>query len=340
MKICSYTLRNSVLKTPRLGILLEETNTIVDPNLCLRLDYIRENAPNPIERADYNLNPSLSHILKYSDDPIETIEKGYALYLFFQKVGINELPDGTPISFTLDKEIKFEKPLDKIETYRDFYAHEKHVATGFKKRNEPVPEAWYEIPAYYKGAVNGFIGPEDEIVWPHYTDKLDYELELAVVLGKGGRNIKVGDANNHIFGYTILNDISARDIQKKEMAVRLGPAKGKDFCSVIGPVITTADEFDFKEPNLNMVAKINGKEWSNGQSGDSHYTFAQMIAHASMDEFLNAGDLIGSGTVGTGCGLELDKWIKEGDEVELIVEHIGSLKNKVGKKRKLNYGEL
>lgn len=340
MKICSYTLRNSPIRTPRLGILLEETNTIVDPNLCLRLDYIREGYHNPIERADYNLNPSLSHILKYSDDPIETIENGYALYLFFQKVGINELPDGTPISFQLDKEIKLEKPLDKISTYRDFYAHEKHVAAGFKKRKEPIPEAWYEIPAYYKGATHGFIGPEDEILWPHYSDKLDYELELAVIIGKGGMNIKEADANEHIFGYTILNDISARDIQKKEMAVRLGPAKGKDFCSIIGPVITTTDEFDFEEPNLNMKAIINGKEWSNGQSGDSNYSFAQMIAHASMDEYLAAGDLLGSGTVGTGCGLELDKWIQSGDEIELVVEHIGSLKNKVGKKRELNYGEL
>ena len=130
-----------------------------------------------------------------------------------------------------------------------------------------------------------------------------------------------------------LNDISARDIQKKEMSIRLGPAKGKDFCSVLGPVIVTADEFEGKEPNLLMTAKINGEEWSRGYTGDSHYTWAQMIEHASKEEFIVAGDVLGSGTVGTGCGLELDRWIQEGDEIELHVEKIGSLKNKIGNKR-------
>ena len=118
------------------------------------------------------------------------------------------------------------------------------------------------------------------------------------------------------------------------MAIRLGPAKGKDFCSILGPYIVTADEFESKEPQLVMQAFVNGKKWSEGNSGDSNYSFAQMIEHASHEEQLLAGDVFGSGTVGTGCGLELDKWIKEGDEIELVVEHIGKLKNTVGKKRK------
>ena len=168
---------------------------------------------------------------------------------------------------------------------------------------------------------------------PIYTDKLDYELETAVVMAKPGKNIHESNAKDFIFGYTILNDISARDIQKKEMAIRLCPAKGKDFCSILGPVIVTADEFENEEPNLLMQAFVNGKKWSEGRSGDSHFSFSQMIEHASKEEQLLAGDVIGSGTVGTGCGLELNKWIKEGDEIELKVEKIGSLKNVVGKKR-------
>jgi 2-keto-4-pentenoate hydratase/2-oxohepta-3-ene-1,7-dioic acid hydratase in catechol pathway len=337
MKICRYSISTDTLPQKRLGIITED-NILIDPNFCWQLDLEREGHNNIEEKAEHILSTSLSKILKLSLNPIEDIESGYALYLFFLKVGINELSDGTPISYDLrnTNNISFHAPLDKITSYRDFYAHEKHVKVGFDKRNEPVPPAWYEIPAYYKGATEGFIGPEDEIMWPSYTDVLDYELELAVVIGRDGQNINEEDAADHIFGYTILNDISARDIQKKEMAVRLGPAKGKDFCSVIGPVIITADEFDFKEPNLKMTAKINGKKWSEGMSGDSHYSWAQMITHIAKDEWLMAGDLLGSGTVGTGCGLELDKWIKEGDVIELHVDSIGTLKNKIGKKRGQN----
>ena len=333
MKICCYSLTTDSIPQKRMGIITDD-NVLIDPNLCIQLDLERDGYSNVEERANHMLSPKLSQVLKTSLNPIEDIENGYALYLFFLKVGINELEDGRQISYDLrnTKNIRFHAPLDSIHTYRDFYAHEKHVAAGFKKRKEPIPEAWYEIPAYYKGATAGFMGPDDTVPWPSYTDVLDYELELAVVIGKDGKNIKAENASEHIFGYTILNDISARDIQKKEMAVRLGPAKGKDFCSVIGPVIVTADEFDFEEPNLKMKAFINGKQWSEGMSGDSHYSWAQMIEHVSKDEWLMATDLLGSGTVGTGCGLELDKWIKEDDVIELKVESIGTLKNTIGKK--------
>jgi 2-keto-4-pentenoate hydratase/2-oxohepta-3-ene-1,7-dioic acid hydratase in catechol pathway len=333
MKICRFSYQNPFITHKRLGIITPE-NTLIDANLCWQLDYQREGFANYQERSNYRLPSSLNTLLRLNDHPLEALEEAYGLFLFFQKVGINELADGTPISFDLNNEtnIRFHSPLDKIETYRDFYAHEKHVKKGFDKRKEPVPEAWYEIPAYYKGATEGFIGPEEEILWPSYTDVLDFELEMAVVIGKDGMNIKEENALDHIFGYTILNDISARDIQKKEMSIRLGPAKGKDFCSVLGPVIVTADEFD-GEPDLLMTATVNGEEWSRGQSGDSHYSWAQMIAHASREEFIVAGDLMGSGTVGTGCGLELDRWIQSGDEIDLFIDGIGHLKNKVGKKR-------
>jgi 2-keto-4-pentenoate hydratase/2-oxohepta-3-ene-1,7-dioic acid hydratase in catechol pathway len=333
MKICHYRHHGSLGSTTRLGIIDEKEGVIIDPNLVWACDYEREGKFNPYERANKKLPSSLHEVLTYSDDPLDDLQEGYGLYQFLKLVGDVHLKDGTPVAFKMDDEsISLAKPLDKITTYRDFYAHEKHVAKGFEKRNEPIPEAWYEIPAYYKGPTQGFIGPEEEVLWPHYTNILDYELELGMVVGKEGRNIKEEDALDHIFGFTILNDISARDIQKKEMAVRLGPAKGKDFCSIIGPVITTIDEFDGVEPDLLMTATINGKEWSRGQSGDSHFSFAQMIAHVSMDEWVLPGDLFGSGTVGTGCGLEIDKWIQPGDEIELFVERIGKLKNKIGSK--------
>ncbi len=337
MKICHYTHHLSVDRTPRLGILLDD-NTVIDPNLCWALDYQREGRFNAKERANYKLPPSLYQLLQIADDPIESLKEAYGLYLFFQLLGENTLKDGSPIAYKLDgSQISLTKPLDKIATYRDFYAHEKHVAKGFEKRGEPIPPSWYEMPVYYKGATAGFIGPNETIPWPNYTEKLDYELELAIVIGKEGKNIKAENAHEHIFGFTILNDISARDIQRKEMAVRLGPSKGKDFCSVIGPVIVTYDEFDFKEPNLKMQAFINGEKWSEGYSKESHFSFSEMVEFASKEEWLLCSDLLGSGTVGTGCGLELDRWIRPGDEVELRVEQIGSLKNKIDNSK--NYNE-
>jgi 2-keto-4-pentenoate hydratase/2-oxohepta-3-ene-1,7-dioic acid hydratase in catechol pathway len=332
MKICGYKTKPDFTNTIRMGILLD-SGEIIDPNLVKALTYEKEGRYNPHERARHKIPTSLHQFLQISDSPIDELKEILDTYENLRKAGTTKLSSGTSIVLTSGN-VTLSKPLDKISVYRDFYAHEKHVAKGFEKRKEPIPEAWYEIPAYYKGATEGFIGPEEEILWPSYTNVLDYELELAVVVSKEGQNIKAEKATDHIFGFTILNDISARDIQKKEMAIRLGPAKGKDFCSIIGPVITTIDEFGGKEPDLLMTAKINGEEWSRGQSGDSHFTFSQMIEHVAMDEWLLPGDLLGSGTVGTGCGLELDKWIQEGDVLELEVESIGVLKNKVGKKRK------
>jgi 2-keto-4-pentenoate hydratase/2-oxohepta-3-ene-1,7-dioic acid hydratase in catechol pathway len=331
MKICSYSLKNALIKERRLGLLLPDQR-VMDCNLVLALDYQREGFYRERERANSTLPSSLYKLLRIKTDVFEVLEESYGLFLFFQKLGIDHLSDGTRIAFSAN-EYQLHAPLDHIGTYRDFFAHEKHVRTGFKKRNEEIPAPWFEMPVYYKGATAGFIGPDEEILWPNYTDVLDYELEMAAVIGRDIKNVKEEDALNCILGFTVLNDISARDIQRKEMMVRLGPAKGKDFCSVIGPVIATLDEFDNKEPNLTMTAKINGAEWSRGQSGDSNFTFAQMLAHAAKEEWVLAGDLIGSGTVGTGCGLELDKWIKPGDELELSIEGIGTLKNRVGQKR-------
>lgn len=332
MKIVTYVHHHQFGCDKRLGILIDDQK-ILDPNFVFACDFEREGRFNPRERANIYCPTSLNKLLRTRENPLEILKEAWGLMLFLEKCGDMQLQDGTKYIIDLKENVRLTTPLDKIETYRDFFAHEKHVATGFKKRNEPIPEAWYELPVYYKGATAGFIGPNEEILWPSYTDVLDYELELGMVIGLDGKNIREKFAHNHIFGFTILNDISARDIQRKEMTVRLGPAKAKDFCSVIGPVIVTPDELNSYEPNLLMTAKINGIEWSRGMSGDSHFSWAEMIVHAAKEEWLLAGDFFGSGTVGTGCGLELDKWIKAGDVVELEIEKIGKLTNLVGNKR-------
>lgn len=236
-------------------------------------------------------------------------------------------------------EVKFLSPL-KPTTLRDGYAFEQHVKTANKNRGREVPEEWYQFPVFYFTNPNAVFGHEDVIPYPPYTQAMDYELEIAAVIGKAGINIKPEDAPSHIFGYTIFNDWSARDVQRKEMAVGLGPAKGKDFASSFGPVIVTHEAIADKATerpgvyDLSMVARVNGVEFSRGNFKDMHWSFGEIIARASESVMLNVGDVIGSGTVGTGCLLELTKfqgpWLKHGDIIELEVECIGVLRNTVG----------
>ena len=194
--------------------------------------------------------------------------------------------------------------------------------------------AWYKSPLYYKSNRFSVVGPDAPVQIPAYATTFDYELEWGVVIGQGGRNIPVGSARDHIAGYTIFNDFSARDIQFQEMAGRLGPAKGKDFDTgnAIGPWLVTPDEIS-NPYRLTMIARINGEEWSRGSTADMHWSFEQIIAHISRSETLHPGEFIGSGTCsgrqGKGCGLELGRALKPGDVVELEVENIGVLKNRV-----------
>jgi fumarylacetoacetate (FAA) hydrolase len=235
------------------------------------------------------------------------------------------------------EEVKLLAPLPHPSSLRDFYAFEQHVATAARNRGRHVPLAWYEIPVFYFGNHAAIYGPGADVPMPR-TKALDYELEIACVIGRAGRDILEEDAAEYIAGYTIMNDWSARDVQLEEMAVGLGPAKGKDFATSLGPWLVTPDELEQHELgdgryNLPMVARVNGVERSRGNFRDIYYTFAQMIARASRDANLYPGDVLGSGTVGTGCLLELTAgqgpWLAEGDIVELEVGGLGVLKNRV-----------
>jgi 2-keto-4-pentenoate hydratase/2-oxohepta-3-ene-1,7-dioic acid hydratase in catechol pathway len=245
------------------------------------------------------------------------------------------------ISFAME-EVKFHAPLHPT-TLRDSYAFEQHVKTANQNRGRDVPEEWYKFPVFYYTNPHSIFGPDDEIPYPQYTQALDFELEIAVVIGKPGINIKLENALNHIFGYTIFNDWSARDVQRSEMKVGLGPAKAKDFASSLGPVIVTSEALADKTVNrsgvydLNMSAKVNGTEISKANFKDIYWSFGEIIARASDACELRPGDVIGSCTVGTGCLLELTKtqgpWLNEGDAVELEIERIGILKNIIGEKK-------
>jgi 2-keto-4-pentenoate hydratase/2-oxohepta-3-ene-1,7-dioic acid hydratase in catechol pathway len=215
---------------------------------------------------------------------------------------------------------------------RDFLTFRGHMENALGRLGLPVPEQWYTTPAYYKGLPDTVIGPEDEIPWPAYTDALDHELELAAVIGKRGRDIPRERALEHVFGWTIWNDLSARDVQTRELPLGLGPAKAKDWdgSNVLGPCIVTADELDASD--VRMIVRVNGETWGEDSSANMHHTFADLIAYASLAQTLYPGEVFGSGTATGGSGLELDRWLEEGDVIELEIEGIGILRNRVGTK--------
>ncbi len=233
-------------------------------------------------------------------------------------------------------------PLLPAAGFRDFYAFEQHVRTARGRRGLEMPEAWYRFPVFYFSNPHALFGHEAEIPVPPDGDRLDFELEVAAVLGAGGRDLEPAAAEALIAGYCVLNDWSARDVQRDEMSVGLGPAKGKDFATSIGPCLVTPDELADRRAgkgyNLAMVARRNGRELSRGNWRDIHYSFGEMIARASRGVDLLPGELFGSGTVGTGCILELGPeaaggWLASGDRIELEIERLGVLAGTVGRPR-------
>lgn len=210
--------------------------------------------------------------------------------------------------------------------YLDFYSFEQHVATSRAKRGLKVVPEWYEVPVYYNGNHRAMLGHKEPVRFPAREKRRDFELELAAVVGTKVRDLSAEKAESHIAGYTILNDWSARDLQVHFMKVGLGPAKGKDFANSLGPVLVIPDSDDRLDPrDLRMRAFVNDECWTDNNSGTGHYTFGQMLAYAAEGVTLLPGDVLGSGTVGGGCGFELDRYLSPGDEVRLEVDGIGAL---------------
>lgn len=332
MKLCTFQKGASA---PQLGLKIDER--IFNVYSCLPL----LGEPVPLEGSDPLL--ALLRAGPQSFEPLRRLEER----LRARPVDSEFHPFGA-----LESEIRLLAPLPRPNSIRDFLAFEEHLINStqayLKRRFPPVawlngtvrklsgrpligpPKVWYELPVYYKGNPDTVVGPEAPVMWPSYTEKLDYELEFGVYLWKTGKDIPEKDAKSHIAGYTIFNDFSARDIQLKEMGGRLGPTKGKDFDTgnAMGPYLVTPDEVG--DPySLSMRAQVNSELWSQGRTSGMRFSFEEMIAYVSRSETLHPGDFFGSGTVGNGCGLELDRWIKRGDRVTLEVERLGSLSNRI-----------
>jgi 2-keto-4-pentenoate hydratase/2-oxohepta-3-ene-1,7-dioic acid hydratase in catechol pathway len=317
MKLVTFVARGSRPPVPRAGILYGD-DLVIDVDLASQAG---GHSPLAGGAPDGGSASSLLTLIRNGERALEaarercnaTVERGY------------ERQHHAAIRHQLC-DVQLLAPLPRPNSLRDYLVVREHVERSFGS----VPEEWYRIPAHYKGNVDEIYGPDDTVPWPAYTDKLDYELEICAVIGRPGRRVTAERAAKYIVGYTLYNDWSARDIQWREMSIGIGPSISKDFASSIGPCIATPDEFD--RDTAHLEARIDGEVWSSGTLGTMHFSFEEIIEWTTQEQTLHPGDLLGSGTVGKGCGLELDRWITQGSVVELEATGIGVLRNRVGHK--------
>ncbi len=281
-------------------------------------------------------DPGRAHNSALFRQPITTLDAHLAAGLRVDALG--DLLGGDHDEPMEATDLDFGAPILQPPTFRDFYAFERHVGTMWRRRDMEIPEAWYRLPIFYFSNVSEIRGPGDPVWAPRGSDELDYELEVAALVDTPVRDLDAVRGEEAIGGYMILNDWSARDLQREETTVRLGPAKGKDFASTIGPWLVTPDELadarSGKGFELAMTARVNEQECSRGSWSSAHFSFGEMIERASADARLRPGDLIGSGTVGTGCLLEvrddtLGRYLEPGDTVTLSIDRLGSLSTQV-----------
>jgi len=295
-----------------------------------------------VRRRAVAARPALAHDAVLHRQPVTTLDDHLARGLRVE--ALRDLVDGFEPRDSDDSAVlaadglDFGPPILRPPSLRDFYAFEGHVRTMWERRGGEVPEAWYRLPIFYFSNVSELRGPGDPVWSPAASHELDYELEVAALVDTPAVDLPPERAEAAIGGYTIFDDWSARDLQRDETAVRLGPAKGKDFASSIGPWLVTPDELaDARRGtgfDLAMTAEVNGVETSRGRWSDAQFSFGQMVARASADARLRPGDLLGSGTVGTGCLLEvrdatLGRYLEPDDEVVLRVERLGALRTPI-----------
>jgi 2-keto-4-pentenoate hydratase/2-oxohepta-3-ene-1,7-dioic acid hydratase in catechol pathway len=321
MRLASFAVATPIGSATRLGLVVDDTHL-----LDLNAAYAELVAPRLSEDrvravADAILPPNMLGFLANGSVSRDALDEVRAA-----EFGAEHNTVGQLLRYRLD-EVELLAPLPRPRSIRDCSAFEEHVRNTAGPRG--VPEQWYRHPTYYKGNPSSVVGTGVPVRRPAGETRMDYELEFAVVIGTAGRNIPVDAAQHHIAGYTVFNDVSCRDIQLAEMRAFLGPAKGKDFDggNVLGPYLVTPDEFDPTTANT-MIARVDGEQWSRGRTDSLHYSVPEIISHISRDETLHAGDVIGAGTVGGGCGLELGKFPQMGQDVELDIAGLGVLRNR------------
>lgn len=308
-----------------------------------RLGLLYEERVYSMDLLHPDLPDTMGMVLNYWDDAIQMIEGGEIML----QEGRLSKEKGIPVA-----EVTILSPVPFPTSCRDGYAFRQHVAAARRNRKVDMIPEFDQYPIFYFTNHHSVQGPGNVYCMPDHFHKLDFELEAAIVICRQGRNIKAAEADEYIGGLMIMNDLSARGLQMEEMKLNLGPAKGKDFATAVGPCLVTLDELKAfevapksnhtgKSWNLEMTCSINGKEVSRGNLSDMDWTFAEIIERASYGVDLYPGDIIGSGTVGTGCFLELngtgkfnnpdypEQWLQDGDIIEMKIERLGTLVNTI-----------
>jgi len=326
MKLATF---RTVAGTTRAGIV--HGDQVYALNYPTLLELLRD--PEGLARARRAAQEiAASHNLSGAATPTPLAESAFGMVSLAVHEHVSDHPLG---------EVKLLTPIPEPPTARDFYAFEQHVKAARALRGSDMIPEWYEIPIFYFTNTSELYGQDDTVPYPVGSNELDFELEIACLIGREGKDIPVEEAADYIAGYTIMNDWSARDFQRKDMKLNLGPGKGKDFATSLGPWLVTPDELAARRTgsgaseryDMTMLARVNGKEISRGNFNQIYYSFPQMIAWASRNTRLRAGDVLGSGTVGTGCilelGVEVQRWLQRGDVVEMEIDGIGVLRNRI-----------
>jgi 2-keto-4-pentenoate hydratase/2-oxohepta-3-ene-1,7-dioic acid hydratase in catechol pathway len=320
VKLATFEVETAVGPQCRVGV-LDEHGALVDVTAAYAASLEAAGEADPVTVAEAHAPPEMRSFLARGDRAFNAARDALD---FVREHDVEAGPTGGRLRFAVGEDARLLAPLPRPNSLRDFMAFEEHVENSL---GEKPPDVWYDVPVYYKGNPDSVVGPGDEVEWPDYSEQMDYELEIAAVVGRKGRDVPPEEADAYVAGYTVFNDFSARDTQMREMQGRLGPAKGKDFANALGPYLVTPDEFDVAD--AAMTAEVNGETWSEGTPGEMHHSFADIVAHVSQSETLQPGDVLGSGTVGEGCGLELGRFLESGDTVRLTVDGIGTLENTV-----------
>lgn len=325
MKLASFQVQTSVGRFTRIGS-VQPGDSLIDLSAAYAALKAKDGEPHPYRFVEALVPPDMKRFIEAGDTALKEAQRAVD-YVREGSANTPHGPQGESLVYAMS-DVHLLAPIPHPNSLRDFILFEGHFRRAYDAMGIDPPEAWYKMPVYYKGNPSATIGHDEDLEWPSYTEKLDYELEMALVIGKEGRNIKQEDASDYIFGFSCMNDFSARDIQMEEMSVRLGPAKGKDFATSIGPWIVTKDEVgDYHD--LNMAARVNGEQWSLGNCREMYHSWERMIEHVSLEETIFPTDILGSGTANRGCGLEIERWLKPDDVVEIEIQNIGVLRNKV-----------
>ncbi|WP_338421072.1 fumarylacetoacetate hydrolase family protein [Mesobacillus harenae] len=322
----TYVVKTAIGSFQRIGILRNTDVIDLVHSYALFLHEEKESA-RAHEKAKAILGENM---LSFIQGGVFSLEAARTAHSFIESKAIDQLAHNEMgrIIFPLD-EITLKAPLQPV-SIRDTLNSEVHFKNSLKEVGlTELPAFFYERPYYYRTSHTAIAGTGDNVPWPSFGDKLDFELEFAAVIGKKGINIPAEKAHEYVMGYTIFNDISIRDYQRKDMSTSMGPSKSKNFTNgnILGPCITTSDELD--PTNISLKARVNGETWSDARSSDMYYSFAKLIEFISKEETLYPGEVICSGTMAFGCGLELNRFLKPNDVIELEVEGIGILKNKI-----------